>query len=163
MRFMDISNLFPLDALHFLSSLPCKADRWVGTHGRELPCGHPTPLPHWQDPFVHPLHCLPFTHLTALKGSGSSGTGAKRVLGFFFLPHSGRVCHHTTLHPACYLSENAFRNCSCRQLRALCDPCPAKHPCSRACEMCPSLCPCAGPLNPPENSAEGICVGEGKK
>lgn len=107
--------------------------------------GHPTPVPHWQRSVCLPAPLLRFTHLTALKGSGSSETGARMVLSFFSPSLWSCLPPH---HIAPCLSENAFRNCSCRQLRALCDPCPAKHHCSRACEMCSSLLPLCWDFEP---------------
>lgn len=105
-------RLFSLESSAFpeVSSMQSRSLGWAHM-GESCPMAILPRVLYWQDPLVCQLHRLLFIHFTAIKDSDSSGTGAKRAVGFF-LPHIGHVCHHTTLHPHCCLSvKDHAREC----------------------------------------------------
>lgn len=165
MRFRDISNLFPLNALQFLSSLPCTAGCLDGHQWERDRADAPWPsYPQCHIGKVH-FFCqlLLFTHLTTVKDSSSSGTGSKRAVGRFCPSLRSCLPPHQIAPTLLLVCEGPCqRNLLDLQLQAaqsLCDPCPV-HLCNKPCEMCPSLQPLRWAFEHPLNTQLKVFVWE---
>lgn len=81
-------KLFSLESSAFpeVSSMQSRSLGWAHM-GESCPMAILPPVLYWQDPLVCQLHRLLFIHFTAIKDSDSSGTGAKRAVGFFSPSH----------------------------------------------------------------------------